>query len=217
MRIGCFAMPNKCKTHTNTLKAVSISLAIRVVLFFLLIAEGIESNPGPYHGVDYRGAQSPRGRGRGRGRGGRGGRGRAMPDIFADASDTGLSSQGQNGVGDSRYSLRRRPTNQPSVSDWLIESQPTVQPSDPERPNTTTTQSDMDLASETSETDDNHTEMGTTELLLEIRRDVKKMNKKFDHLERSVVMYDSYLLKDVHSVLVNFPREYAQESMMLYI
>ena len=31
------------------------------------------------------------------------------------------------------------------------------------------------------------------------------------------VMYDSYLLKDVHSVLVNFPREYAQESMMLYI
>ena len=33
----------------------------------------------------------------------------------------------------------------------------------------------------------------------------------------SVVMYDSYLLKDVHSVLVNFPREYAQESMMLYI
>ena len=32
-----------------------------------------------------------------------------------------------------------------------------------------------------------------------------------------IVMYDSYLLKDVHSVLVNFPREYAQESMMLYI
>ena len=32
-----------------------------------------------------------------------------------------------------------------------------------------------------------------------------------------LVMYDSYLLKDVHSVLVNFPREYAQESMMLYI
>ena len=34
---------------------------------------------------------------------------------------------------------------------------------------------------------------------------------------RSTVMYDSYLSKDVHSVLVNFPREYAQESMMLYI
>ena len=35
--------------------------------------------------------------------------------------------------------------------------------------------------------------------------------------DRQIVMYDSYLLKDVHSVLVNFPREYAQESMMLYI
>ena len=33
----------------------------------------------------------------------------------------------------------------------------------------------------------------------------------------TIVMYDSYLLKDVHSVLVNFPREYAQESMILYI
>ena len=36
-------------------------------------------------------------------------------------------------------------------------------------------------------------------------------------LSQHVVMYDSYLLKDVHSVLVNFLREYAQESMMLYI
>ena len=36
-------------------------------------------------------------------------------------------------------------------------------------------------------------------------------------LKVNTVMYDSYLLKDVHSVLVNFPREYAQESMMLYI
>ena len=40
---------------------------------------------------------------------------------------------------------------------------------------------------------------------------------KLSSLKRGSVMYDSYLLKDVHSVLVNFPREYAQESMMLYI
>ena len=45
-------------------------------------------------------------------------------------------------------------------------------------------------------------------------------NKDADQLRgnrEADVMYDSYLLKDVHSVLVNFPREYAQESMMLYI
>ena len=41
--------------------------------------------------------------------------------------------------------------------------------------------------------------------------------KTFFSLKRGSVMYDSYLLKDVYSVLVNFPREYAQESMMLYI
>ena len=40
---------------------------------------------------------------------------------------------------------------------------------------------------------------------------------KIDNQLVYYVMYDSYLLKDVHSVLVNFPREYAQESMMLYI
>ena len=37
------------------------------------------------------------------------------------------------------------------------------------------------------------------------------------HSAYYIVMYDSYLSNDVHSVLVNFPREYAQESMMLYI
>ena len=42
-------------------------------------------------------------------------------------------------------------------------------------------------------------------------------HKVVPKLSISTVMYDSYLLKDVHSVLVNFPREYAQESMMLYI
>ena len=47
-----------------------------------------------------------------------------------------------------------------------------------------------------------------------IGRQCIRMGKTF---KMSFVMYDSYLLKDVHSVLVNFPREYAQESMMLYI
>ena len=43
------------------------------------------------------------------------------------------------------------------------------------------------------------------------------MEKNSLYIFHVSVMYDSYLLKDVHSVLVNFPREYAQESMMLYI
>ena len=49
-------MPRKSKDHMNTLKPVSMSLAIRLVLFYLLIAEGIESNPGPGSGSGSRGA-----------------------------------------------------------------------------------------------------------------------------------------------------------------
>ena len=125
-------------------------------LFFLLIAGGIESNPGPGSESEYRDAQFPRGRGRG-GRGGRG-RGRDTTDVFANASDTGVPSQ--NSAHDQRYSLRRRPTNQPSVSDWLIDSQQ-VQSSahGPTQQNLTGTKSDMDLASENSETDDNILEL----------------------------------------------------------
>lgn len=39
-------MPRKCKTHLKTLKPVTMSLAIRLVLFYLLVVEGVESNPG---------------------------------------------------------------------------------------------------------------------------------------------------------------------------
>ena len=46
-RIGCFVMPRKCRTRVETLKPVFVSLAIRIVLFYLLVAEGVESNPGP--------------------------------------------------------------------------------------------------------------------------------------------------------------------------
>ena len=46
-RIGCFVMPRKCRTRVETLKPVFVCLAIRIVLFYLLVAEGVESNAGP--------------------------------------------------------------------------------------------------------------------------------------------------------------------------
>ena len=176
----------------NTLKPVSMSLAIRLVLFYLLIAEGIESNPRPGSGSGPRGARSPRGRGQG----GRGSRRRDAPDIFAETPVGGMS--GHNIRNNPPYSLRPRASHQPSVSAWLMNSQPPTQPNDSGRTDLRTAQSDMDLASENSETDDNLAEADTTALLLEIRRDVKKMNKKFDHLEKSVrtLKHDSKLLKE---------------------
>ena len=44
-RIGYFVKPRKCRTIVETVKPVFVSLAIRLALFYLLIAEGIESNP----------------------------------------------------------------------------------------------------------------------------------------------------------------------------
>lgn len=42
VRIGCFNMPVKCRNKLKTLRLKYASLSIRVVLFFLLLAEGFE-------------------------------------------------------------------------------------------------------------------------------------------------------------------------------
>ena len=95
-RIGCFVKPRMCRTRVETVKPVFVSLAIRLTLFYLLIAEGIESNSGPNSRSTDAGSEqgsSPRGRGRGRGargyggcggRGSRRGRGEAV-DVSANA------------------------------------------------------------------------------------------------------------------------------------
>lgn len=82
-------------------------------------------------------------------------------------------------------------------------------------------QSDMDLVSQTSEqqleTDDNFDETNTTSVLLEIRRDVKKMNKKFDSLEKSVrtLKHDSKLLKEQNAYLTKQVSELQTTVMQL--
>ena len=122
IRIGSFMMPRKCKIQLKTLKLKYVSLSIRILLFYMLLAEGVEANPGPQTrgnpgcsgGLPQRGrgGQSPRGRGRGA-RGGRGSRDWDQPvDIFAD-------------VDRNSRDLRRpsRSETQPSVSSWLLNSQ----------------------------------------------------------------------------------------------
>ena len=67
-KIGSFSQPFKTKSRLETLKWKSVSLALRLVLFFLLVAEGIEANPGPGS----------------RGRGGNGGRGNRGAHVVSD-------------------------------------------------------------------------------------------------------------------------------------
>ena len=46
-RIGTYSQPNKIKASTETLQIGNLSLCIRICLFFLLIAQCVEPNPGP--------------------------------------------------------------------------------------------------------------------------------------------------------------------------
>lgn len=219
MRIGSFMMPRKCKIQLQTLKLKYVSLSIRILLFYLLLAEGVEANPGPQTRGNPgrsggspprgRGGQSPRGRGRGA-RGGRGSRDWDQPvDIFADGDRNGRDNRGSQ-----RYDLRRpsRSETQPSVSSWLLNSQQRSQSEprfdDLQPPSNLSTQSDTELASQTSDLNLNDNLNGTdttdtTSILLEIRRDVKNLNTKFDHLEKSVqsLKRDSKFLKDQNSLL----------------
>lgn len=216
IRIGSFMMPRKCKIQVKTLKLKYVSLSIRILLFYLLLAEGVEANPGPQTrgnpgrsgGVPQRGrgGQSPRGRGRGARRG-RGSRDWDQPvDIFADVDRNSRDNRGSQ-----RYDLRRpsRSETQPSVSSWLLNSQQRSQSEprldDLQPPSIVSSRSDTELASQTSEPNlnDNLNETDTTSILLEIRRDVKNLNTKFDHLEKSVqsLKRDSKFLKDQNSIL----------------
>ena len=46
-RIGTFTQPVKCKVAVPALKLKYILLSIRVMLFFMLLSQSIEANPGP--------------------------------------------------------------------------------------------------------------------------------------------------------------------------
>ena len=226
-------MPLKRKIRLKTLRLKYVSLSIRIVLFFLLVAEGIESNPGPGsrdsrgsrgsnsrgRGAEGgfsrgRGAEGPsRGRGaggqyspRGRGRGGRGGRNwDPQVDLFANC-ETG-APVGRGNRGNIPYNLRptsRSSDRQPSVSEWLMSSQQ-PQPQEPPPSSNASTQSDVDSASQATELNLDQNTDGTTitSILLEIRRDVKKTNKRFYHIEKSVksLKRDTKFLKEQNSNL----------------
>ena len=108
LRIGCYTIPRKCKIRLKTLKQVPMNLVICLILFYLLVAEGIESNPEAQTGST-RGNSSPRGGPRGRGRNGRGSGPRIQQDPSDDAFvDTSVRNPpGLSNRVDPPYILRR--------------------------------------------------------------------------------------------------------------
>lgn len=183
-KIGTFIQPNKSRVSTKTLELKYVSLCIRTVLFYLLIAEGIEVNPGP---PTRRGTQGSRGGARGTGSPRGRGSGYNRPDYFAN-----MDNQIESG------SIRRsdRIRGQSSLNAWLTNTQTQSQSQLGNIPSQAEQLPSGDQTSEQSDTDIDTDVFGAganleggqnmTEILLEIRRDVKCMNKKFDSMEKTV-------------------------------
>ena len=173
-----------------------MSFSTRVLLFVLLVVEGIESNPGPGsnhgpgsdHGSNHGpGSRESRGRGRDyrgatRGFGSAKGRGLGHVDYFANYSVPG---------GQVTRALRRsqrlqerpeRPTqlslSQSLRTAWLTNSQSTQAQQEPPM---SEAQINTDTEPENSIVD-NPSNM--TGLLIDKRNDVKLMNNKFDKLDK---------------------------------
>lgn len=227
-RIGCFIQPVKSKTHFQTLciSKNCISLGLRVMLFLMLVTQGIESNPGPSSrtdsgatGSDVRGRGSSRGNGNGRGGSNRGGMGRrgmgrgfVPEDFFAD------EPVGQNRRVTRSSQSHTRSLQQHSIDGWL-NSQPTnSQPSQLTQQSRTTSPA-RSRAESGSELDNEQpvqsVQMGLDEgmfggatpmnVLLDIHRSVNRLNKKFDNIQKSVsdLKKDNLKLKQQNEYLTN--------------
>ena len=115
-RIGTFEQPVKCKVSLPTLRLKYVSLSIRVMLFFMLLSQGIEANPGPppTSSVTYERG----GRGGGRGRGAGAGAGRGSGRGARGGGDELYRSQSQ-GPGRVTRSSSQKQNRQPSINAWL--------------------------------------------------------------------------------------------------
>lgn len=203
VKIGTFCQPNKCKTKLKTLELRYVSLCIRVILFYLLVAEGIETNAGPPWrptGRGSRGNRSNRGEACGFGPpSGRGSRWASQRDYFANDGTDGIMDHRVYGPLRSEHLISQSSAGQQSSNSWLINAQPQSQMVSNEltRNDTSDNESDNTLFDDVNNYDNSGSDASTsgnipqggnnmTDLLLEIRRDVKQMNKKFDGMERTV-------------------------------
>ena len=187
-RIGCFSQPVKVKTALQvlTLSRASVSLSVRVVLFLLLAMHGVEQNPGPRS----RGGNSRGGRGRGQDR-----------DANIAQNENDLFSQSSNAP-QTRRSTRQY-NDQTSLNAWLTN---TRSPSNVNSQNARALSSErnvspppsvassMDSYSDTLDPAVDHDttiipsqhERLSMTILIDIQKDCKNLNRKFDKLDKSV-------------------------------
>lgn len=176
VRIGCFSQPIKVKTSFETLKLRQIPLCIRLCLFLILVSQCIEPNTGPT-GPTEPGESSAGARGRGSSRR-RGGQNARSKSASVEQQPPPSIQSGSKELRSKNFEMQ---SSQASLDTWVQATDNTtgVGLTDPDYESDFYDENDTDLVR-------NNESNNTTLLLLEIRSDVKQMNKKFDTLEKSV-------------------------------
>ena len=167
-KVGTFTQLNKAKMTMRTLKTKHTLLLIRMVLFFLLVANGVESNPGPTVG-------------KGKGQSSRVGR-RTQVEVVQHV-ETDIQQHSQQRSTRGRTSALE--VNQGSLNTWL-NATGTSQETEQDLIGDTNSETQYDSDITELENNGNTGTMNTQSLLLEIHRDVKKMNNKFDSMDGTI-------------------------------
>lgn len=177
-RIGCYSQPRKqVKTSLKSLTVKYISLSIRVALFYLLVAQCVEPNPGPTDAprTSLSGTASGN-RGGGRGRNvGRGGTQERNAFSQGDTSSVTYIGQAVNQRGRQPRRSERNQNQQQQLGNWL-NSQHTHDDDDMHLPPSQQTSGSQDMFDTPS----------TTEILLDIQQKVSRMDQNFAELKTSV-------------------------------
>ena len=169
-----------------------MTLSIRILLFLLLVVEGVESHPGPHRGDrGGRGCENAaRGFGAPRGRGWRS----RSNDYFANFPPLGGPGRHDTDPASLQRSQRLQDQSslnrQPSISSWFTSSQAQAQRDSmhsasqnsnvPRYPDTNTdSETEPDNVSYAGGENFDVNDINMTNILLEIRTDVKSMNNTF--------------------------------------
>ena len=170
-----------------------MSLSIRIFLFVLLVVEGIEMNPGPRSKGGNPGASNERPKTRGRGSG----RGIEVANVpnTPIQSNPALVEESYRQVHDQPTLNEWFPPSQLSQSSHISEQQQTRSRSKPRHVSGSNTIMDDDMQYSDSDEFETSDELNVNSarnsnismnILLDIQRSVKRLDKKFDKMEKSI-------------------------------
>ena len=206
-RIGCFSQPAKTVVHMQVLRIGNVSFAIRALLLLLLVVQGVESNPGP--GDRRRGS---RGDGKGRYRRADEFSSQDTQNTRVTRRSTRNANGGANGGAAQASMSSSDPLFQQQLITWFTninEPQEPIQgsnldPNNQSLPNSTQSENEESRGAEQTQSNENDetdsdididpeeadididSEINLKTILLDIRKDVKQINHKFDTMKKSI-------------------------------